>query len=110
MLKVCNIDIENRKKIYEELDRFIAHLKKKFFIDRIYLYGSFAKEEIHEGSDIDLVIVGRFTGSMFDRINKILKLTDLPIELLVYTPEEFERMKRNNNPFIKEVIATGREL
>ncbi|MCM8779129.1 MAG: nucleotidyltransferase domain-containing protein [Candidatus Omnitrophica bacterium] len=78
-------------------------LRKDFSIERIYLYGSFAKGEIHEGSDIDLIIVGNFKGSMFERIKQIIALTDLPIEPLVYTPEEFSRMCKDN-PFIKGVI------
>ena len=64
---------------------------------------------IHEGSDIDLVIVGDFRERFFERIGRILELTDLPVEPLVYTPEEFEAMKASKNPFIEEVLR-GIEL
>lgn len=36
--------------------------------------------------------------------------TDLPIESLVYTPEEFEQMKQSGNPFIATVLVTGIKL
>ena len=109
MLKLCNLDIEHREEIFKKLKGFIRQLKKNFSLKEVYLYGSFAKDEIHEGSDIDLVIVGDFKGRIFDRINEVLKLTDLPIEPLIYTPREFERMKKTNS-FIKKVISEGKKL
>jgi len=109
MLKLCNIDIERSQEIYERLRAFVTRLRKNFSIKEVYLYGSFVRGEIHEGSDIDLVIVGGFKGRIFQRIEEVLKLTDLPIEPLIYTTEEFRRMK-NTNPFLKEVIKTGKKL
>ncbi|MDY7033586.1 MAG: nucleotidyltransferase domain-containing protein [Thermodesulfobacteriota bacterium] len=73
----------------------------------IYLFGSSAKGDLHEGSDIDLLIIGDFKEKFFDRIGTILELTDLPIEPLVYTVEEFEEMKTSQNPFILEVLKTA---
>jgi predicted nucleotidyltransferase len=74
----------------------------------VYLYGSFARGDFHEGSDIDLIIVGEFKGKMPQRIGTILDLTSLPVEPLVYTEAEFEQMK--DRPFLKEVLATAKEL
>jgi len=73
------------------------------------LFGSFAKGEIHEGSDIDLIVVGDFKERFFERIGKIIEMTDLPIEPLVYTKEEFEEMKKNN-PFIKDILRNAKKL
>lgn len=108
MLRLRNIDIEYRQEIYKRLNKFVCRLKEKFVINAIYLYGSFAKGEIHEGSDIDLVIVGNFKGRIFERIDEVLKLTELPIEPLVYTKEEFSRLK--NTPFLREIIKTAKLL
>jgi len=63
---------------------------------------------VHEGSDIDLIIVGDFRERFFERIEKILELTDLPVEPLVYTREEFEGMKED--AFIKEVMKEAIRL
>jgi len=110
MPKLCRIDLEQSQKIFEDIKDFAKDLKKKFAIKAIYLYGSFAKGEIHEGSDIDLVIVGDFKERFPYRIGKILELTELPIEPLVYTEEEFQKMVEDENPFIKEVLKTGKML
>jgi len=106
--KLCRINIEDRKKIYEQLKEFAHLLKTKHKVKKVYLYGSFARGDFNEGSDIDLIIVGEFEDKMPQRINKIFNLTSLPIEPLVYTQAEFEQMKER--AFLKEVLATAKEL
>ncbi|MDP2754551.1 MAG: nucleotidyltransferase domain-containing protein [Nitrospirota bacterium] len=107
MYKLCRVDIERSKELINEIKAFATRLKKILPVREVYLYGSFAKGEIHEGSDIDLLIIGDFRERFFDRIGKILDLTDLPIEPLVYTVEEFEEFKKSQNPFIMEVLKTA---
>ncbi len=108
MYKLCRINIEDREKIYERLKEFVHLLKSKHKVKKVYLYGSFARGDFHEGSDIDLIIVGQFEGRMPQRIKKIFDLTSLPIEPLVYTEAEFKQMKERT--FLKEVLATAKEL
>jgi len=108
MRKLCRIDIGKSEEILEELKRFVGDLKERLGCD-VYLYGSFAREDVHEGSDIDLIIVGDFRERFFERIEKILELTDLPVEPLAYTREEFERMKEENS-FIKEAVKEAIRL
>jgi len=106
--KLCRINIEDGEKIYEQLKEFAHLLKTKHKVKKVYLYGSFARGDFNEGSDIDLIIVGEFEDKMPQRINKIFNLTSLPIEPLVYTEAEFEQMKER--AFLKEVLATAKEL
>ncbi len=110
MYKLCRVNIEHSKELIEELRKFVKKLKKELPVKEVYLYGSFARGEIHEGSDIDLLIVGEFRERFFDRIGTILDLTELPIEPLVYTAEEFEELKTSVNPFITEVLRTAKRL
>ncbi|MGD2248292.1 MAG: nucleotidyltransferase domain-containing protein [Candidatus Methanofastidiosia archaeon] len=108
MHKLCRIDIENREKVYEELKEFVKKLRSLYTIYHVYLFGSAAENALHEGSDIDLIIVGDFKERFFRRIANVLGLTSLPIEPLVYTKEEFEAMKQR--PFIQEVLKNAQEL
>ena len=110
MHKIRRVNIERSEKIYEKIDAFARKLKRQFPIKEIYLYGSFARRDINEGSDIDILIVGDFQEPFLDRINRILSLTDLPVEPLVYTPEEFSEMRKNDNRLILEVLRTGKRL
>lgn len=110
MYKLCRIDLRRSENLINEIKGFVEKLKRVLPVREVYLYGSFATGEVHEGSDIDLIIVGDFKERFFDRIGKILELSDLPIEPLVYTPEEFEEMKNTQNPFIQEVLRTAIRL
>ncbi len=108
MHKLCRIDIEQSERIYQELIELAAHLKARHGIKKVYLYGSFATGHFNEGSDIDLILVGQVEGRMPQRIEKILELTSLPIEPLVYTEEEFAEMK--HKPFLEEILTSAKEL
>jgi len=109
MPKLCNIDIKHRPEIRQRLSRFVRKLKKTFSVEAVYLFGSWATGETHEGSDIDLLVIGDFQGKIFDRIAEILKLTDLPVEPLVYTPAEFQRLAKTNS-FLKGILKTAHRL
>jgi len=79
---------------------------------KIILFGSFARGDYHENGEIDLIIIGDFIGRFFDRIGRILDLVpnDLYIEPLVYTKEEFNKMRENGNPFILTAKSDGLNL
>jgi predicted nucleotidyltransferase len=75
--------------------------------ERIYLFGSWAREEADELSDVDLVVIKETNAPFFDRLLEASRL--LPpevgaVDLLVYTPEEFRAMRRDGNAFA-EMIA-----
>lgn len=107
MYTLRRVDIEHSKEILDEIGIFVKKLKETLPVKDVYLFGSFATGEISEGSDIDLLIIGDFKERFFDRIGKILDLTDLPIEPLVYTTKEFEELKDSRNPFITEILKTA---
>jgi len=88
----------------------VGVLKERLPVSKVYLFGSFARGKVHEGSDIDLLVVGDFHERLFSRIERVLELTDLPIEPLVYTPAEFEELVRTANPFVLRVLQEGKEL
>lgn len=110
MCKICTEDYSiSRTDIRESLKIFIHTLVKVFKIERIILFGSYARGDYHENSDIDLIIVGNFEERFFDRIGNILDLVpyNLNIEPLVYTKNEFQKMSENGNPFILNAISEG---
>jgi hypothetical protein len=88
----------------------VGTLKRRLPVSKVYLFGSFARGDVHEGSDIDLIIVGDFRERLFKRIERVLELTDLPIEPLVYTHVEIDEMKKNGNPLILHALKEGKEL
>jgi len=101
--------IISQKKIRKFLKKLVNKLISNYDISQIILFGSFARGDYHEYSDIDLIIIGYLDDNFFNRIGKVLDLGPPNIELepLVYTPEEFEKMKENENPFILNVLEEG---
>ena len=80
--------------------------------ERIYLFGSHARGEADELSDVDLVIIKQTSHPFWDRLREVGRL--LPVELgavdaLVYTPEEFATMLTQGNAFA-EMIAAERQV
>lgn len=89
--------------------RFINLVVKKFNLKKIIIFGSFARGDYHKGSDLDLVIVGEFKERFIDRIGKIIELndSDLEIDAMVYTEEEFQKMIKERRPFIEQALEEG---
>lgn len=90
-------------------------------IDRILLFGSSATGNEGPDSDIDLlVVIDRDTmpGSFRERSLNYLKISrairDIekrqPIDLLVYTRSEFEKVKASGSLFLQRVLRDGIEL
>jgi uncharacterized protein len=77
--------------------------------ERVIVFGSFARNESDEISDIDLVIIKATEDDFFTRIRKVMRLLDLrtSMDILVYTPDEFEKMKSNGNAFIETILEEG---
>jgi len=72
----------------------------------VILFGSFARGDVNEGSDVDIIVISNFKEPFLDRIKLLLDLNDelkLPLEPVGYTPEEFRRMREEGNRFILEV-------
>ncbi|MCX8183126.1 MAG: nucleotidyltransferase domain-containing protein [Crenarchaeota archaeon] len=89
------------------LVEFLRKIKTRFEIKRALIFGSFARRELHEGSDIDIIIIGCFKGRMHERILEVLRETDLPIEPLCYTESEFQKMLENKNPLLMDALQKG---
>ena len=76
------------------LDEIVAVLKS-YDPERIILFGSRARGEADEYSDYDLVVIKRTDRPFLDRLRDMvpyLRQITRPVDILVYTPEEFERM------------------
>lgn len=96
------------KKIIEEYRRVLSGLGVK--AEAVMLYGSFARGNTREDSDIDLIIISKdFRKLNLRRRSEILGIAAArimrPIEAKGYTPEEIDRSEPAS--FLEEVLATG---
>jgi HEPN domain-containing protein/predicted nucleotidyltransferase len=97
----------------KELSDISRRLIKEYDPEKIILFGSRAEGKDSEGSDIDLVIVKETDKRPLDRrieVETLLADRAVPIDLIVYTPDEIRRLYSIGSPFVEEIVEKGRLL
>lgn len=99
-------------KLRAELNRITEILRTQYFPEEVILFGSFAQERIDESSDIDLVIIKQTNKRFIDRIGEVIELCHpkMAVDFIVYTPEEFCNLKKEENFIKEEVIGKGKVI
>lgn len=92
------------------VSKFVNLVANEFPIKSVYLFGSYAKGEAEEYSDIDLAVVSdNFEGSRFfdkEKLNKYILKTSIDLEIHPFRTMDFTE----DNPFVKEIIQTGLKI
>jgi predicted nucleotidyltransferase len=84
-----------------------------FHPDKVILFGSYASGVPTDDSDIDLLIVMPIEGSSRSMANEIdLALADrtLPLDLVVITPDQFERQKDVSGTLVSAAVRQGKVI
>jgi predicted nucleotidyltransferase len=110
MPAVRSIDPGAREALLRELKAFAARLAAELGAEAVYLFGSLAREEQHEGSDIDLLVVVPHRGRALDVIGEVLRRTDLPVEPLIVRPHALARRLREGHPFFTRIMRDSIRL
>ena len=84
-----------------EIETFLKQKLRQHTIEAAYIFGSLASNTASDWSDIDLIIVMQTSESFLERGRQFEELYELglPIDILVYTPGEFEKLKKSNTGF-----------
>ena len=96
-----------------EIESITAQIIKKYGPEKIILFGSAAKGELHSESDADFLIIKKDTPLYgADRIREISKIIkrDIPVDFFIYRPDEFNKRLSMGDPFLKAIIKEGRVL
>jgi predicted nucleotidyltransferase len=99
---------------FKVIQKFLNEAKKEISIEKVIVFGSYAKGKAKRDSDIDIAIISRD----FNRLKPIERLTLLgkiawrahttQIEALGYTPEEYRVATRFD--FLGEIKQKGKFL
>jgi predicted nucleotidyltransferase len=77
--------------------------------EKIILFGSAARGDTDEYSDIDLIVIKntdrRFVQRLVD-VTAFLPM-DIGVDVFVYTPQEIKAMIEEENPFIEQAFKDG---
>lgn len=90
-------------------DEAVAQIASHYKPEKIILFGSAARGEVQEGSDIDLFIVKETSSRPPERIEEVLRLLppENPAEPHVYTPQEVSDRLTLNDPFVTGIVRKG---
>ena len=96
-----------RKKALEE---FIRRIKSNYSskVEKIIVFGSYARGEAGEDSDIDVLVVGNISlKELIDEAVPILLKYGVLVSPHDITPEKFEFLKSEGTGFIRNVEREG---
>ena len=107
------MNAKRQTKLKNTLEQILQILVTDYQPEKIILFGSLAKAEVGEWSDLDLVIIKDTSKPFFQRLKEVALLCrpSIGVDFLVYTPAEFTQMLAENNPFIlEEIVRKGKVL
>jgi predicted nucleotidyltransferase len=97
-------------RLEQELNRMTAILIREYEPEKLILFGSVAQGEIHEWSDLDLVVVKKTDKPLLERTEEVLRLVrpKVGLDVLVYTPAELDSLVDERRVFVlDEIIYKG---
>jgi len=94
---------------HSSIQKWANQLARQFQPEKIILFGSHAYGKPGKGSDVDLFIIMRHQGPSIKMASEIrLALpADVPVDVVVRTPEKVKKRLEMNDFFIRDVISNG---
>ena len=110
--KYTKVDLENK------LRTFVKNVTSVFNVDKIILFGSYAKGNPREYSDIDIALVSKDLDpkrARWENIEFVMQKANLEhdpdLQLIPFTKEAFENDKDSPiGSFIREIKKTGKVI
>ncbi len=77
--------------------------------EKIILFGSVARGDADEYSDIDLIVIKNTETRFVQRLVEVIAFLprDVAADVFVYTSQELQTMLEEGNPFIEQALKDG---
>ncbi|MBF0314197.1 MAG: nucleotidyltransferase domain-containing protein [Oligoflexia bacterium] len=112
------------KTIVKKKKNFLRDKSKEEFVKELidllqgqvveaYIFGSFFTNSFHGDSDLDLILINNTSEEFCKRPLQYPQLYELqiPIDILVYTPEEFKNIREEEHVgFWKDVFKSAKRI
>jgi predicted nucleotidyltransferase len=107
--------ITTRLTAHSALKAIADRLRERYGAQRVLVYGSVARGEPTEHSDIDLLVIAPTKERFYERMGSALAIVrdisrGLPLAPIVLTPEELSTRLACRDQFVEEIVRTGVEL
>lgn len=105
------MDRETIEKVNRKLEQISS--KEDISLDEVVVFGSRARDDYRESSDVDILIVSRdFEGKPWNKrpgpFYRHWDYDELPEpEYVCLTPEEFEEKRKRKPHIVREAVETG---
>jgi predicted nucleotidyltransferase len=101
--------------VMERIKVISQRIKEKYNAQRVILFGSYARNEATNDSDVDILVIAQTQERFYERMATIKRLVrdlrnGLAIAPLILTREELEKRISIKDQFINEILKTGVEL
>lgn len=98
--------------IQSQINGLCKQIVDKFKPQKVILFGSHAYGKPNEDSDVDLLVVMQFEGRSVRQAIKIRQniSSEVPLDLMVRTPEQLKRRLLMGDFFFNEIINSGKVL
>lgn len=97
----------------KQLEQIVRTIVEKFDPVRIILFGSHARGEDREDSDLDLFVemeTDRRPPERAIEVSAVFGLRSWPMDVVVYTPAEVELLKNVRGTLLSTIMAEGEVL
>ena len=104
---------KQREAVNQKIDEMVRRIVNRFRPEKVILFGSFARGTAGEDSDADVLVVMPVEGSKRKKANEIdpaLVGIDLPVDVIVVTPDELEKYKNQIGTIIYPALKEGKVL
>jgi predicted nucleotidyltransferase len=108
-MKVRSMEID----FDSEIESITTQIIEMYNPEKIILFGSAVRGDLSSDSDVDFLIIKKDTPLYgADRIRELSRIIErnVPIDFLIYRPEEFDQRLEMGDPFLKAIIEEGKIL
>lgn len=109
------MDLDQKRKEYHHsletsLERIILQLSEIPEILKVISFGSYARGKRDLFTDLDLIVIMETEKEFIQRTADLYQLlqSDVDLDLLVYSPEEFKKMQEGS--FIRKALDNGQVI
>src|SRR3970282_3004548 len=104
-----------KRELNKRLQTIRKKIKKDYRAEKVILFGSYAKGNATEDSDVDLLVVAPTKERFFERMASVRRLIrdlrdGLPVSPIVLTPGELEKRRQARDPVVRGILETGVSL
>ncbi|MBU4486449.1 MAG: nucleotidyltransferase domain-containing protein [Candidatus Delongbacteria bacterium] len=101
-------------KIPEEVTKIKEIIVSSFNVNKIFLFGSYAKGNFNDNSDFDICIITDDSKRKLDLLRlirkKVYNYISIPMDMLIYRSDEFEERADKLDSIEREIRQNGIKL